>query len=672
MRWPWQKRTAAAHVRLGNPNRVAARHSPLRRESSLLKREASGEQPDSLTAGGERVLAGEANYLRRLIQPWQIRSFGYYDELGEIKYAAQFYSRALASLVLFAGERNEKGDIEETKEPEVIAALDRIRDPGGGGRTGLQGSYGRLMFLVGEALLFVSTDPGTKKEKWEMLSTDELRLMDGNYTRFKSPTLPATSFKPAPDEAYELVEDDEAVAYRLWRRHPRFSSLADSTMEGVLDLCEELMLLTLAVRARARSRIAGSGVLFLDDRITTQPAETTPDEDPLEDTFLADLTDTMTLPLVEEGTPSAVVPLVARVRVPDGMKLTDLVYHLQIVDPTQLYPETGLRRECIERIAIGLDMPPEILLGLQDSNHWSAWQVDEQVWKAHLQPIANQLVEDLTSAYLGPYLREQLGREDWDNFVIGYDASAIINHPDRTQDAKDLHDREAISDSALREAAGFNDEDAMKDEEEMQRRVGIKLRDGNFVKYGEPSVKAGGVQTGPEEILSPQSGPVGSPSGPNTVQPGAPPAGPPPAEETPETVIGSANARLAAQIEGAAQIGLLRAREAAGARLRNVFRRDNEALELLEDVQARDVACRLGRVRVRQRIGATESELVASARPLILDALRVFGVNGEVGTAISETVERHAERTLYEERPAPLPPTFRSYVEGLLAAEKQP
>jgi hypothetical protein len=52
-----------------------------------------------------------------------------------------------------------------------------------------------------------------------------------------------------------------------------------------------------------------------------------------------------------------------------------------LLDPTQLYPETGLRREAVERLAIGLDMPPEVLLGLGDSNHWSAWQVDEQTWK---------------------------------------------------------------------------------------------------------------------------------------------------------------------------------------------------------------------------------------------------------------------------------------------------
>ena len=119
-----------------------------------------------------------------------------------------------------------------------------------------------------------------------MLSTDELRLLDGSFTRFLAPTLPAMNFKPAPDDAFVPVDDSTAVAYRLHKPHPRFSALSDSTSEGVLDILEELVLLTQVVRARVRSRLAGAGVLFLDDRITTKPQEATPDEDPYEDPFM--------------------------------------------------------------------------------------------------------------------------------------------------------------------------------------------------------------------------------------------------------------------------------------------------------------------------------------------------------------------------------------------------
>lgn len=657
-------------------SQVSARHNFLRAESVALseeleKRGITGD--DSLTAAGTLVRHGQATYLRRLIMPWQIRAFGYYEILGEIKYASQFYSRALANLEIFAAEKNPEGDMVPTENEKVKDAVDRIRDPGGGGRSGLLASYGRLMFLVGEALLFVSINKETELEQWEMLSTDELRLMDGNYTRFMAPSIPATVFKPAPEDGFLPVEGPDgqnqgpagmgtAAAYRLHRPNPRFSALADSTLAGALDIAEELVLLTQVVRARARSRMATAGILFIDDRITTRPNEAAPDEDPLEDPFLEDLTEALTAPITDEGTAAAVVPLVARVKVPDGVKISDLVYHLQVVDPLQIYPETGLRMECIKRLAIVLDMPPEVLLGVATVNHWGAWMVDEQSWKVHLQPIAQGLVEDLTSAYLQPYLKQQ-EVPGWERYYIAYDAAKVINHPDRTKDAKDLHDRAVIGDEALRDAAGFAEDDAPT-EEERARIIGMKTADTSLAWYGIPGVKSGGVEPAPGEIVS-SSGTSDSGDGASKgseVEPGPPPGGPPNPGEDP--LVGS----VAAQIEGVAQAALLRAREAAGSKLRTACRRDDDALALIDGRSNRDVASLLGRSRVRSLVGgAKEDELVGGAREMLVETLRVFGVEDtEIAAQIAETIERHAARTLYEARPVPLPTSFPAFVHGLL------
>jgi hypothetical protein len=664
------------------------------------------EQP-SLVAAGQHVLNGQATLLRRLIQPWQIRAYGYYDMIGEVKYASQFYSRTLSNLRLYVAKRQPNGDLEEIggtdetgkerpvtpDDAKAIARLEVVRDPGGGGRTGLLASYGRHMFLTGETYLLTTENIETGLDQWEMLSTDELRLNDGLYTRFKAPSLPANQFRPAPDDQFEIVglhpnaTDDqaraaqeayeyngalpEAVAYRLWKRHPRFSDLADSTMQGVLDICEELVLLTQAVRARARSRMAGSGILFLDDRITTTPLEPTPDEDPLVDLFVADLTEAMTLPIVDEGTAAAVVPLIARVRVPEGMKLSDLVYHLQIIDPTQVYPETGLRNECIRRLAYGLDMPADILLGVTDANHWSAWLVDEQSWKAHLQPVAQQLVEDLTSAYLGPALKED-GVPDWMDYVIAYDASAVINHPDRGKDAQDLFQDGELSGRAYRQAKGFDESDA-PDEDERNRYLGIKLRDSSLAVYGEPSLKSNAE-------IEPTEGTIVGPTGVTTVPTGtgdgesaaAADKTPPDMPESPpsETVIGSAarlqETVLLSRIEGAAMVGLLRAREAAGAKIRNAARKDRETEVLIDGVHARDVAWTLGRDRVRALPGIREADLVDGAGLLIRDAITAVGVDDTVAQAVADTVLGYAARTLYDQRPS-LNGNFPQYVLGLLA-----
>jgi hypothetical protein len=634
---------------------------PRRRFSSPERVPASR---NALTASGARVKRGDADALRRLAQPWQTRSFAYYDLLGEIKYAAQFYARMLEPLELFAAEIDVNHDVVPTENPEAVAALARIQDPGGG-RTGLLGSYGRLMFLCGEANLFVTTDPETGLEQWEMLSADEIRYQGGVYQRISAPSLQAQQYREEPNEEQWTTAGDGAISYRLWQRHPRYSALADSTMMGVLDICEEIVLLTQAVRARARSRLAGPGILFIDDKISPPPLEPAPDEDVAEDPLLADLVEAMTTPITDEGSASAVVPLLVRVPVPEGFSLSDMVKHLQIIDPTQLDPETGLRYELIKRLAIGLDMPPEILLGMATANHWTGWMIDEQTWKGHGQPKAQQLTDDLTAAYFRPMLREA-GVTDWARYLISYDASKIINHPDRTKDAKELYDRAVIGKAALRREAAFDEADAMT-EAERAERIGVLVRDPSLAWYGIPSPRGGAIEPEAGVIESAQY-PVagGAPSTGSEVQPG-PPEGDGSAAPQPVSQVGSANDRLlaAARIAGAADLAVARAREAAGNRLRSLAKRDKDAAKLLEGVPVPLTAHVLGPECVRG-FGCSEAELVAVAGDLIRDALRIMGVEDPALAAlVAENVEKHAARTLYEKSPPPLPEAFTNYAVGL-------
>lgn len=667
--------------------RRRAQQEPLFRVSS-----PNASKKNALTASGFKVNKREGDTMRRLVQPWQTRAFSYYDLVPEIKYAAQFYSRSLAVLRLFVGVRGEDGEIVEcvpegspeavaseigpqgsgtikegapTAPPEVFQQLERMQDPGGGGRSGLLAAYGRLRFLTGEAYLFVSRDPDDESEQWEMLSTDELRVQGSNITRYKAPSMEAENFQAPDDEDFEPIDDKTAVAYRLWNRHPRYSFLADSTMQGVLDICEELVLLTQAVRSRVKSRLAGAGILLVNGKVIPAPVEVTPDEDPEEDTFLDDLTEAMTLPIVDEGTASAVVPLVIRVDVED---IDKVMKHIQIVDPTQLYPETGLRYECIKRLSIGLDMPPEILTGMQDSNHWSAWQVDEQTWKAHLQPIAQQLVDDLTSSYFRPSLKNA-GIVEWADYVIAFDATEVINHPDRSKDAKDLHDSGAISDAALREAAGFSEADAPS-EEEKNLWVGIKLRDASYAKYGIPGLRTGGIEPEAGVVQQGDNSPNNGDTGASVAKaPPTPPAESNSANGKPVTASLDTSA-FYAKIIGASDLALLRARELAGTRLRSLAKRDKAVLGTLVAVKNTAVAAKLG-PDTAASIGAPPArQLVQGAGDAIMDALRMWEVGDDMAASICARIEQHAARTLYDENPTPMPPSFVDYVIGLHEAVK--
>src|SRR3990172_6990127 len=503
-----------------------------------------------LTASGVKVERQNASDFRRLIQPWQARALAYYDLVGECWFASQFYSRSLSQIRLFVATRDEHGEIEEIEgSNEATALLDRIRDPGGTGRSHLQAAYGRLMFITGEGYLTV-TQPEGEEERWEFLSSDELRISsDNRYLRYAAPSLMATELIGGEDDQYTPLEGNGATVYRLWRRHPRYSAWADSPMRAVLDLFEELLLLQLAVLARVRSRLSAAGLLFIPEEITLPSQDTqTADEDLLEDPLLNALIEAAQAAIQDPGTASAVIPVLVRAQ----GEWIEKVRHIQFFNPDQAYPETGLRMGVLKRLALGLDLPPEILLGLADANHWTSWQIDEQTAKAHIFPVCQQFVDDLTAAYLRPAAREA-GIQGWENLIIGYDAAALLVAPDRARDAQMLFTQGELSGDTLREAAGFNDEDAPTDDERA-RFVGLTVGDATLALTG---------------VLGDQPPPPseGVPDRAATREKGPPPDGMPaesPAAANGRVGSGGQDDRLA-RVLGAAEFAVTRARALAGA-----------------------------------------------------------------------------------------------------------
>lgn len=613
----------------------------------------------SLTADGGRVKKEDTETLRRLVQPWQLRAYGYYDTIPEIKFGAQFYSRMLAPLRLFAATIDENGEVEETDEPKVVEQVERIKDPGGG-RSVMLGSYGRQQFLGGESLLVVTN--GEEGEQWEMLSPLELRIgPDGNYMRLKAPQLAPEMLRNAPDDDFEPLDDGEAIIYRLYRRHPAYSLLPDSTMQAVLDVCEELILLSRDIRSRTRQRITSAGILLVNGEITSVTNSISgdaDDADPDEDPFLRDLTQAAVAAISDEASPASVVPIIVRVDAGDDKGgLDNVMKHIQFVDPNAL-ALPGQRREAIERLAIGLDMPPEVLLGIGGMNHWSGWMVDDQSWKQHGQPVAQQLVDDLTSAFLRPTLKQE-NVANWEQYVIGYDPAAVVSHPDQGKDAKELHDRGAIGDKALREANNFSDEDAQTPEEH-QIWLGVKLQDASVALTGE---------------VAPPVAPPAAPLPDGTVDKGsdageAPRKAPdePAPKDSPDDVQASAlNGYAADRIIGACDLGLYRARELAGARLRTHAHRDKEVLKALDGVSNCDVPSKLGRDTARALGVPPERDLVKGVGESLGETFRLWRVSPELVEPLVQRIEQHAAKTLFDKQPSPLPPSFSNYVRGLEA-----
>lgn len=607
-------------------------------------------EQQGMVASATRVTARNADQYRRLTQPWQQQAMMFYQTVGEAWYAAQFYARALSKLRIYAATRDASGEVTESdpSSPEA-KLLARVQDRNGG--TGqLFASYGRLMFICGEGYLTVTSDSDDPEdEEWEFLSANELRMTPGGgYVRYRAPGLTAEQLVDAPDGDFKPVDEGgrkSAVVYRLWRRHPDYSGWADSPMHGVLNLFEELSLLQLAVGARAKSRAAGAGILYIPNELSFGSADRQRNDDPLQDPFSRALHGVMSAAIQNPGSAGAVEPLVLRGPAQiGGIPAKDALFMLQIHDPLQTYPETGLRSECIQRIATGLDMPPELLLGMTDANHWTGWLISDETWTAHLQPVAEQLASDLNSAYLRPACKQE-NLSNWRDIVIGIDAAEIINHPDRVKDAKELNKAGLLKGSVTLEAAGFNPETDQMEGDEKEEWFAIQMRDKTFLldnaeSGGQPLSAAEVEEQIPDEEVAQKD------------------------DQEASTENLSASAALVSQIVTAADLTVERVRELAGSRIRGKAAKHPDAVEIIGPLENGLVASALGEERVATLCG--DLALTAGGTTMFRNALSRWDVDPAIAMRLSQLVEAHAGKQLYEEIPSGLPQGFADYVRRVL------
>ena len=557
----------------------------------------------------------------------------YYDAIGEARYAWHFYPRMLMPLRIYPALLVD-GKPEEITEGPPVDLLDRIQDPGGG-RKMIAKNYGRLIFGVGETFLLGTKLGSNDAEQWQCVWREELRFDDaGNVThRVAEHEADNDSLKFRLEDSPPLDElpPNSAVAYRMWTPHPRFSFWPDAPFLGVLDIAEELLLLTASVMATARARVVRSPIVTVPLELSPGSPDPTelPDDDPLNDPLLEKIIEHIEGISEDPTDPAALAPFLMW----GTGEFLDKIRAIWLHKSESDYAEQAMRQECLGRFGTGLDLPPEVIKGLIEGSHWSSWAVTDDMWTSHGRGVADQYVSDLGMSYLRPALKEQ-EYQDWKQVIVAYDASAVKVNPDRVKDAQQAWDRGAIGYKALREATNFDEEDKQTPEEHREW-LSIKAR-----------IPLGGAVS---DARDPNRN---LPAGEDPDQRGTPPGEPGPRSE--RTNLPEA----AALALGAAQVGLMRCRERAGARLRNL-RRSKEQTECLASYKdipngkliAAMTAQDLERINV-----PTPGELVDGGSDWFQATLRSWGYDEDIVRALGRDLEDFAARTLRDRRVPEVPP----------------
>ncbi len=568
----------------------------------------------SITAAGVRLpVHGEQGPgQNRTPEGWKNEAWLYFDSVPEVKFAARFLGNALARLRLYPALTVEHDDapvpVAEASLPrdatedddgtpylteQVAAIIDATFARLGGGPDGMPGiqrEFAINMTIPGECNLIGRDVDG--HEEFSIYPEDSVKKADGGDGVYvvKDPDT-------GEDRTIDASENGNDFAARIWRRHSRRPWLSDSNMRAILDCCEELLIYNRTLRAVGKSRnpagilllpdeldFVDAGVVEYEDDEDDEPVVVNPDEstDGLTD-FERGLIQSLITPTTDDGSAGSVAPHLLR-GPSEHLKEVRLVGLERSIDPEVLARIDHL----IRRLAHGLDVPVEVLTGVADANHWSAWMIEDSTYKAHIEPLAAILTQALTTTFLRSALLDAgLDASIVDRVVIAIDASNLVVRPNRATDAQTAFDAYALSWKALRQHYGFPDTDA-PDDQEMALRYSLGGGFGTLGAGEEPAApENGGEPTPPtEDEATEEQGPPVLASG------GFAAAGT--ATSDLGARLAGIDARLRERLQAAASAALTAALGRAGARLRAAVQGDPTLAKKAKGVDNAEIGQVLG------------------------------------------------------------------------------
>jgi hypothetical protein len=508
---------------------------------------------------------------------WQERAWTYFDTVGEFRFGVSWQANALSRVNLVAAKPPEAvgdeptaiGIEDDDTTPAQKRAVELVAAIAGGasGQGQLLNEFGQHLGVAGFGWLVAEPsldDPMSDEyETWNVYSQDTLRIQ-GDDDRAVIEVRTATK----GNSSWRKVHPN-ALVVKVWRKHPRRPWEPDAPVRAVLGILEQLDLLSAHITATGRSRLAGAGILAIPAEAEFPPPPpgegdeidpTTPQDG--FDYFTQQLTEMMTVPITDRDSAAAVVPLTVAIPGEFVDKLKHITFSTPFDDRVQ-----ELQADAIKRLALGLDMPPEVLTGMAGVNHWTAWQVEETAITLHVEPNAETVCQALTQGFLRLALEAE--GHDPAAAIVWYDTGDLTTPPDKSGSAFQAYDRIQLSAKALRRETGFAEADA-PDDEEFKQRVLLDAAKGAPTLAPSMLAKAGIL---PEEVAdaatpdAPQNVPDGdltddpADSGANT---------PPDADGRPD---GERTAAAHAAVVMACDGIVYRALERAGSKLRNAVGR---------------------------------------------------------------------------------------------------
>lgn len=411
-----------------------------------------GKRPATLTAAAVPINLGDAaswQMFKLGDHRWQWEAWRHYDICGEMRYVVNWIGNAVSRCRLYAADVSDDGTVgDETSNAQAKATAEGMFGTPAA-KAQAQRMMGINMMVAGDVFIVAEGYQQADTDKWYVCSSSEVYRRGDDIMVRRSITHGGGQYR---------LDPQKDLLIRAWNPHPRRYDAADSTVRSILPILREVEQCTKRVFAELDSRLAGAGLLLLPDSIDF-PRQA--DDPPGVEGLSALLTRTMATSLQQRDSAAALVPIILQGN-PDAI---DKIKHLTF-DSTISSQIESLREKAINRMAMSLDIPPEVLTGMGKSNHWSSWQIEESSIKVHIEPLLIQLADALNIGYFQPALKS-LGVQNPDKLTLWFDVAALTVRPNRSDQALQFAEKEYISAKAARDNAAFTDDDAPNDQEKL-------------------------------------------------------------------------------------------------------------------------------------------------------------------------------------------------------------
>lgn len=420
-------------------------------------------RPPALTSAIAPVVLGPGS-------PWSNWRYGnrdfqreawrLYDIVGELRFLAAWIGDSVSQARLYVTEISQTGEETGEVEDERIARLAAIPLGTGSQRDDNLRLWGIDLAVAGEAWVVgedaASEDPGG----WWVLTSGQLERQ-GELINVQRPLTRGGGTLS--------LRDGQDILIRSWRPHPNSIAQPDSPTRSAIPPLREIELTTKRQFAELESRLTGAGLLLLPEDIDFPRGEG--DVEGLAG-FMAYLQRAMMAPIQNQETASAMVPIIATL--PEKY-----VEHLDKIKVLTFWSELSaelapMKAAAIERVAAAFEIPSELLSGLGNSNHWTAWAISEEGIK-RIKPYLAYISDALTRGFLHDAL-ERIGVEDPERYAYAFDTAPLAVRPNRLEEALQLNDRGLLSDEETVKSGAFTKEQMPTEDERLRAVVYQAIR----------------------------------------------------------------------------------------------------------------------------------------------------------------------------------------------------